>query len=413
MWDLRLLAKGGAGTRPGEQLSATATLILSGSNVGGTLLMGDGSGGMVSGSLEGGILSFTLSQTTPCPGQFHGEAVLHGDGLELIGSIEGESCDGAFEAYFTARKRGQQDFAAPAPVAEPRTAEPTPLVRPDVAPPPQPPAPARPATSTSVPSARSSANDALRRGHELLEQKAYREAVDAFQQAGWDAGGPCAECLLGSAAAYSELGQLSDAEEAAREALLQADGDPLRATAHTLLGFLRFNRSAAPAPWPSATVASTARKSFLENMERARDDFRRAYELDGGRNSTIRTNLASTLDWLEEWPQLGALVGPRGSTAPEPEFVTDDIQPPRKIEGERPVRPAQVRATQIEGSVLLGLVIDESGTVTQIEVLEGLRGCTVAAIQAVTTWKYEPASRGGENIAVYHSETISFARSGG
>ena len=43
--------------------------------------------------------------------------------------------------------------------------------------------------------------------------------------------------------------------------------------------------------------------------------------------------------------------------------------------------------------------------------LESLRGCTVAAIQAVMGWKYRPASRGGESIAVYSTESVFFGRS--
>ncbi|MGH2652326.1 MAG: energy transducer TonB, partial [Actinomycetota bacterium] len=73
--------------------------------------------------------------------------------------------------------------------------------------------------------------------------------------------------------------------------------------------------------------------------------------------------------------------------------------------------PDKARAKGIEGQVALRAVIQKDGTVGEIEVLkapEGQFGFKEAAIEAVQTWRYEPALLDGEPLDVYFTVIVDF-----
>lgn len=99
---------------------------------------------------------------------------------------------------------------------------------------------------------------------------------------------------------------------------------------------------------------------------------------------------------------------------PEPEItgpieLGPEVVPPRKISGPQPVYTELARRARISGIVLLQAVIDKSGAVTEIEIGRGLSmGLTDAAVEAVTQWRYEPATLRGKPVAVYMTLQIHF-----
>lgn len=53
--------------------------------------------------------------------------------------------------------------------------------------------------------------------------------------------------------------------------------------------------------------------------------------------------------------------------------------------------------------------IDERGTVADVEVLNGLpHGLTEATVEAVRRWRFRPATRDGQPVAVDHDLSIHF-----
>ncbi len=59
---------------------------------------------------------------------------------------------------------------------------------------------------------------------------------------------------------------------------------------------------------------------------------------------------------------------------------------------------------------MLEAVVDAEGTVRNVKVLKGLpMGLGQSAVDAVLTWKYEPATQGGRPVPVYFTFTISFS----
>ena len=77
-----------------------------------------------------------------------------------------------------------------------------------------------------------------------------------------------------------------------------------------------------------------------------------------------------------------------------------------------PAYPPLGRQTRVGGVVLLQAVITEQGEVAAITVLSAPRldlGFSAAAIEAVSTWRYEPGMLGGKPVAVNLRVRVEFA----
>jgi protein TonB len=60
--------------------------------------------------------------------------------------------------------------------------------------------------------------------------------------------------------------------------------------------------------------------------------------------------------------------------------------------------------------VLLEAVIDVDGSVVNVRVLKGLpQGLTESAAETAKIWKFEPATRNGQPVAVYLNLTVRFS----
>lgn len=89
--------------------------------------------------------------------------------------------------------------------------------------------------------------------------------------------------------------------------------------------------------------------------------------------------------------------------------VGGDVLPPVKVYEPRPRYPEDARRARLEGVVVLETIIDTDGNVDNVRVLKGLgHGLSEAAVEAVKTWKFKPATRLGEPVAVRFILTVQF-----
>ncbi len=87
----------------------------------------------------------------------------------------------------------------------------------------------------------------------------------------------------------------------------------------------------------------------------------------------------------------------------------DDIDPPRKISGEPPAYPEEAVLYGVEGTVILDAIIDEGGNVTGARVVEGRpMGLDRAALDAVATWTFEPATLRGTPVRARFRLEVNF-----
>jgi L-ribulose-5-phosphate 3-epimerase len=86
------------------------------------------------------------------------------------------------------------------------------------------------------------------------------------------------------------------------------------------------------------------------------------------------------------------------------------IEQPKIVRQVTPVYPAEAARTNIEGTVVLGITIGESGLVTEVKVLESVPGLDQAAIDAVKEWQYTGGGwLGGQPIQYSTTVSIRFA----
>lgn len=89
--------------------------------------------------------------------------------------------------------------------------------------------------------------------------------------------------------------------------------------------------------------------------------------------------------------------------------ITDDITPPRLSEVASPLYTPEARKKKIEGAVTLAIVVNQKGDVVDAKVIKGLGyGLDENAVVAVKEWKYKPAEKDGEPIAVKMEVTLDF-----
>ena len=107
----------------------------------------------------------------------------------------------------------------------------------------------------------------------------------------------------------------------------------------------------------------------------------------------------------------GLAVGSGGWALSDAVFALRDVDTlPRAIVQTPPLYPYSARQSGTEGHVVLSLVVTEEGAVTNIEVVESHPGTLFVqgAKDAAARWRFEPARRGGEPVAVRVEVPLEF-----
>ena len=88
-----------------------------------------------------------------------------------------------------------------------------------------------------------------------------------------------------------------------------------------------------------------------------------------------------------------------------------DITPPVRLFAPVPRYPPSAWVAALQGDVKARATIDKDGRVAAVEILEGLSPeLDAATVEALESWRFRPARRGGSPIAVDHILTFRFAR---
>lgn len=106
-------------------------------------------------------------------------------------------------------------------------------------------------------------------------------------------------------------------------------------------------------------------------------------------------------------------VAPAAPTIKEGDLVElgPDVMKPEVVSKQNPSYPAVASAKKIEGTVILSLLINERGDVSDVKVLRqagGTSGLNEAAVSAVRKWKFRPAVKDGKRVKVWMTYPIVF-----
>jgi protein TonB len=92
-----------------------------------------------------------------------------------------------------------------------------------------------------------------------------------------------------------------------------------------------------------------------------------------------------------------------------PIHLPESASPPQALGSNVvPAYPEQARSVGREGVVILKIVIDEEGRVTSVEAMRGDEPFASAAVRAVRSWRYRPATLGGTPISTYRIVKVPF-----
>ncbi|HEX8879935.1 MAG TPA: energy transducer TonB [Candidatus Acidoferrum sp.] len=116
--------------------------------------------------------------------------------------------------------------------------------------------------------------------------------------------------------------------------------------------------------------------------------------------------------------QLGGVLGGASSGPVRPEAIDSapkvpvrvggKVKRPRVLFAPGPVYPLLARQARISGSVVIDAVIDTQGNVVEMQAVSGQPILTMAAMEALRRWKYEPTILGSEPVPVRLLVTITF-----
>jgi protein TonB len=93
----------------------------------------------------------------------------------------------------------------------------------------------------------------------------------------------------------------------------------------------------------------------------------------------------------------------------EPIRVFGAVTRPVIIDGPQPRYTEAGRHAGVQGTVIVEAVINEQGRVTDVQILKTLpMGLDQAAVDAVRSWRFKPATLAGKAVKVFYTLTVNF-----
>ena len=90
-----------------------------------------------------------------------------------------------------------------------------------------------------------------------------------------------------------------------------------------------------------------------------------------------------------------------GTAEPKVEHVGNGVKPPKRISGTEPEFSEEARQAKHQGTNTLGVIIDETGVVRKIWIISPSGyGLDRQAVEAVSLWRFEPARKNEQPVAV-------------
>ena len=91
-----------------------------------------------------------------------------------------------------------------------------------------------------------------------------------------------------------------------------------------------------------------------------------------------------------------------------PVYLTSGIKPPERTIFVKPEYPEQAKKDELEGKVIIEIVVNSAGDVEGDRVLTPNSVFDDAALLAVRQWKYKPALKDGKPVKVYLTVIVEF-----
>ena len=99
---------------------------------------------------------------------------------------------------------------------------------------------------------------------------------------------------------------------------------------------------------------------------------------------------------------------PPPAAAKKPIRVASTLQTSKLIRRITPDYPPLAKQARVEGMVMLQVLVDETGNISEINIIRGHPLLVQAAVDAVKEWKYSPTLLNDEPVAVIATVTVNF-----
>jgi len=306
----------------------------------------------------------------------------------------------------------------------------------------------------------------LAKADRLLGEEKFPSATRAYRRANKAAGGTSTEALMGLAIAAYKAEQYADSQTAARQLLDLPGNQEIQMAAYNLLGLsilqsrttdraslteaeqafrhvLKSHRNVPAIRLSLATVLLEldrtaeslilARELLAEETSETESD--RARILVCRLRRTLRSEAANYVSGTVEEPVTDGTIEEPVTDGTIEEPVTDGtveesvigatveesvggtvevsvggtVVAPVPIFGPQPKYPESLLRHQVRGHVVVQVIIDKEGCVTNIKTLDSpLIELEMAAVRALKTWTFRPATLNGRGVDVYYNMTVNF-----
>jgi protein TonB len=91
-----------------------------------------------------------------------------------------------------------------------------------------------------------------------------------------------------------------------------------------------------------------------------------------------------------------------------PVRVGGSIKPPVKVRDVKPVYPPVAIESRVQGVVIIEIVVDTAGFVSDGKILRGQPLLDQAALDAVRQWQFQPTLLNGAPVPVIMTVTVNF-----
>lgn len=161
----------------------------------------------------------------------------------------------------------------------------------------------------------------------------------------------------------------------------------------------------------SKDVDAAAMRDITDAIMRAATDAVQQWRYE----PTGRTTVANAMIMIRppEDGQRTRVTVARQINPPNAVRVGGDVKPPTKIYNVNPSYPPVALQARVQGVVILEVVIDETGGVSDARVLRSIPLLDQAAIDAVTQWKFTPTLLNGRAVPVIMVTTVNFTTDSG
>ena len=149
--------------------------------------------------------------------------------------------------------------------------------------------------------------------------------------------------------------------------------------------------------------------SSLENYGDSSSTFSIRRVLVFGATMLVIVGLLGWWRWQQGWTELEAQVPKQETPSPKPQLqVPPETMQQRITHRVMPEYPESARHAGLQGTVVLDAVVNAEGAVTQLKAVSGPEALSLAAIDAVRWWRYEPYLVNGRPATVETTVAVEF-----